>query len=236
MSQPTPCAYKGALARGCCASPSNPLPTVAPIRCSRQWTGSSPTTSAPPPSSSMRSVSGRPSPAAPSRQRRWEPSACPTKYVAQSSVCRWAGWRASEPSPQGYIRTGATPPTAGGGWDTRGYTWCHTTLSPSRASGKKGGVAPVLSLSAGAVRVVRSRTRNPNNDSEKATGGVGHPLPCFWYTPPPLRVPFCSTPAVTPIVTPERSSGQLVRQLPGCQSSRPAIGAPTRVDDRSPPP
>ena len=36
-------------------------------------------------------------------------------------------------------------------------------------------------------------------------GGVGHPPLRFWYTPPPVCVPFCSTPAVTPIVTPEGS-------------------------------
>ena len=100
---------------------------------------------------------------------------------------------------------------------------------PCRASGEKGGVAPVLSLSAGAVRVVRYRTRNPNNDSEKTMGGVGHPPLCYWYTPPPVCVPFCSTPAVTPVVTPE-GSRQRGAVHPPRQAitilSTPVLGAP----------
>ena len=39
--------------------------------------------------------------------------------------------------------------------------------STDRASGQKGGVAPVLSLSAGAVRVVRSSTKNQNKAGGK---------------------------------------------------------------------
>ena len=70
--------------------------------------------------------------------------------------------------------------------------------SPCRASGKKWGVAPVLSLSAGAVLERRARTTNTNNDGDTMDGGVVHP--------PSVRVPLCVTPAVTPIVTPERSS------------------------------
>ena len=144
------------LARG--STPSTPLLPAAPDWRSRQWNGSSPTTSAAPPSSSMRSVSGRSPPAASSHQRRQEWSACPTKYVPQAFISRRGGrWRlrpnddadddADEmvnrhvphrrvrPNPlagvgafqHGYIRTGATPPTAGVVWHTRGYTWCHTT-------------------------------------------------------------------------------------------------------------
>ena len=80
------------LARG--SAPSTPLLSALPIRRSRQWNGSSPTTSAAPPSSSMRSVSGRSPPATPSHQRRWESSACPTKYVAQAFISRRGGrWR-----------------------------------------------------------------------------------------------------------------------------------------------
>ena len=68
--------------------------------------------------------------------------------------------------PQGYMRTGATPPKAAGASDTVPDTGADTPRSPNRASGQKGGVAPVLSLSAGAVRVVRSRTKNPNGAGE----------------------------------------------------------------------
>ena len=73
----------------------------------------------------------------------------------------------------GYMRTGATPPTAGGGWYARWYTWRTTPhLAVPRQRRKRGGRSrPLLSL-AGAVRVVRSRTRNPNNDSENTMGGV----------------------------------------------------------------
>ena len=245
------------LARGGCASPSNPLPTVAPIRRSQQWIGSSPTTSVPP-SLSHRAMAwpcplGRilvvdavrvgldaavwpQSPfAATSRQRREESPACPHKYVAQSSISRRGGrWplrpndaaaddsddmvkhhaprRRVRPHPlagvgafqQGYIRTGATPPTAGGGW----YTWCTTPPLTVPRQRQKRGVAPVPSLSAGAVRGRRLITKTPNSDGENWKGCVLHPPHCFWYTPPSVCVPFCSTPAVTPIVTPERSSGQ----------------------------
>ena len=113
--------------------------------------------------------------------------------------------RASEPSRHGYMRTGATATTAGGCGTPGGTPGGTPSPSPSRASGGKGGVAPVLSLTAGAVRVVRSRTKTPNNDGENTMGGVGHPPLRFWYTSPPVCVPFCSTPAVTPIVTPEGS-------------------------------
>ena len=57
---------------------------------------------------------------------------------------------------QGYIQTGATPPKAGRWSDTVPDTVPDTTPSTCRASGTNWGVAPVTSLSAGAVRVGRS--------------------------------------------------------------------------------
>ena len=120
----------------------------------------------------------RPSAAGTDGGRCGRPTPPTTMLMKWSTVAPLVGasararWRASEPSPQGYLRTGATPPTAGGGWDTRGYTWCHTPLSPCRASGKKRGVAPVLYLSAGAVRGRRLITKNPNSDGGNWKGCV----------------------------------------------------------------
>ena len=128
-----------------------------------------------------------------------------------------ARWRASEPSwKDTYGRERLHQRRVGGG-TPRGTPGATHPTWPCRASGKKGGVAPVLSLSAGAVRGRRLMTKNPHSDGGNWKGCVLHPLLCFWYTPPSVCVPFCSTPTVTPIVTPERSSGQLVRQLLGCR-------------------
>ncbi len=114
--------------------------------------------------------------------------------------------RASEPSSMDTLRRERPHQRRVGGWYTRWYTWCpHPPRSRAASAAQKGGSPPVLSLSAGAVRGVRSRTKNQNNDRETTPSGVGHPPRCFWYTPPSVCVPFCSTPAVTPIVTPERS-------------------------------
>ena len=90
------------------------------------------------------------------------------------------------------------PHRRGKGSDTVPDTVADTHPSPCRSSGTKGGVAPVLSLTAGAVRERRARTKDTNNDSAKTTGGVVHPPRCSWYTPRSVCVPFCSTPAVTP--------------------------------------
>ena len=113
---------------------------------------SSPTTSAAAPSSSMRSVSGRPSPAAPSRQCRWESSACPPKYVAQVSISRRGGrWplrpdEAAEDDSDEVVyrhahRRRVRPrPLAGVGAFLKGYIRTGAT-PPSRAApaAKKGG-------------------------------------------------------------------------------------------------
>ena len=71
------------------------------------------------------------------------------------------------------------------------YTWCHTPPSPCRASGKKWGVAPVLSLSAGAVLERRARTTNTNNDGDTMNGGVVHSPPLFL-----VHSPLCPCPIV----------------------------------------
>ena len=114
--------------------------------------------------------------------------------------------RAHQPSRRDNLRR-ERPHQRRGGCGTPGGTLGATPPpSPCRASGKKWGVAPVLSLSAGAVRERRARTTNTNNDGDTMDGCVVHQTLCFWYTPPSVRVPLCVTPAVTPIVTPERSS------------------------------
>ena len=47
----------------------------------------------------------------------------------------------------GYIRTGATPPTAGGGWYTRRYTWCTTPhVAVPRQRQKRGGRSRLVPL------------------------------------------------------------------------------------------
>ncbi len=115
-----------------------------------------------------------------------------------------ARWRASEPSSKDDFGRERPRLARGDGWDTAWYTTCYTPHSSSRASGEKRGVAPVLSLSAGAVRGRRLITKKPNSDGGNWKAGVLHPPLCFWYTPPSVRVPFRSTPAVTPASTPER--------------------------------
>ena len=89
--------------------------------------------------------------------------------------------RAGEPSRRDtYGRE--RPPRRGGGCATPGATPGATpTPSPDRASGQQGGVAPVQSLSAGAARVVRSRTKNTNSNSGKMDAGCA--------TLPPLVLP-----------------------------------------------
>ena len=67
--------------------------------------------------------------------------------------------------------------------------------SADRASGQKGGVAPVPSLPAGAARVVRSRTKNPNGDSDKWKGEMPHPPPLFLPHPPPVSAWHVACPA-----------------------------------------
>ena len=108
------------------------------------------------------------------------------------SARRPARVRAGEPSRRDTYRR-ERPPQRRGGDGTPGGTLGGTPPRlPNRASGEKGGVAPVSPLSAGAVRVGRSRTNNPNNDSEQWKGGMGHPPPAVFGTPPPLsasRVP-----------------------------------------------
>ena len=98
--------------------------------------------------------------------------------------------------PAGIHTTGATPPTAWGGVCCTGCdTRCCPPPSPIRASGRKGGVAPVFPLSAGADRVTRSRTKNPNNDSAKWKGGMLQPPPRLCCTPPCVGATFRSCPA-----------------------------------------
>ena len=85
------------------------------------------------------------------------------------SARRPARTRAGEPSRRDTYRRG--PPQRRGGDGTPGGTLGGTPPPlPNRASGEKGGVAPVLALAAGAVRVVRSKTKNPNNDSGNGSG------------------------------------------------------------------
>ena len=103
--------------------------------------------------------------------------------------------------PAGINTTGATPTKAGGVF-TRVFTPLFTPPLPTdRASGQKGGVAPVHSLSAGAVWSCRSRTKNPNKDSEKWKGVCLHPPQC-------PRKHFAAprtAPSTAPRITPERA-------------------------------
>ena len=109
--------------------------------------------------------------------------------------------RAGEPSRRDtYGRE--RPPPAGGWCATPGATPGATpTPSADRSSGQKWGVAPVQSLPAGASRVVRSRTKNPNGDSDKWTRGVPHHPLSYCHTPPCVRVAFrlpCALPCALP--------------------------------------
>ena len=90
------------------------------------------------------------------------------------------------------METGATPPKAGGGWDTRWDTgWDTPPPCRTAPAVKRGGSLPSLPSPLAAVRVGRSRTNNPNNDSEQWTGGMGHP-PRLYLGHPPL----CPRPVV----------------------------------------
>ena len=116
------------------------------------------------------------------------------------------------PAPRGHAATGQQEPAAAsrlvvrpacgpGSLPARIHEDGSDPRSPNRASGQKGGVAPVLLLSAGAVRVVRSRTKNPNNDGGKMDGGCCTPPFLFLVHAPYLRVPFslpCALPCALP--------------------------------------
>ena len=95
------------------------------------------------------------------------------------------------PSRRDTYRRERPPQRRGGGWDTR---WDTPPLAEPRQRLKRGGRSR-LSLSAGAVRVGRSRTNNPNNDSEQWKGGMGHP-PAVFGTAPRCPRPVC--PATQP--------------------------------------
>ena len=93
------------------------------------------------------------------------------------SAHRPARVRAGEPSSRDTYRR-ERPPQRREGDGTPGGTRGGTPpLLPNRASGEKGGVAPVSPRSAGAVRVGRSRTKNPNDDGGNMEGGCDTPPP-----------------------------------------------------------
>ena len=76
------------------------------------------------------------------------------------------------PAPRGHAAAGQQEPAAASRLVVRPV--CGPGSLPARMHedgsdppNGGGGVAPVLSLAAGAVRIVRSRTKNPNSDSEK---------------------------------------------------------------------
>ena len=70
--------------------------------------------------------------------------------------------------------------------------------SPCRTSGKNVGVAPVFSLSAGAVRDRRRRTNNPNSDGDIWKGGMWHPPQLFLWHPPCCRCHMSLGPGLGP--------------------------------------
>ena len=112
--------------------------------------------------------------------------------------------------PARMISDGSDPRLARGGVAPGVAPGATPPHSPSRASGEKGRVAPVFPLSAGAARVGRSRTKNPNRNSGKWKVGVEHSPPRFVVHPPPSdRVPFRAAPTSTPASTPERSRRQV---------------------------
>ena len=126
------------------------------------------------------------------------------------SAHRPARVRAGEPSRRDTYRRERPPQRRRGVCHAGCHTACHTPPEPCRASGQKGGVAPVLSLTAGAVRVRRSTPNSPNNDGETWTGGVPHPPFCLCHTSPSVGVACSRTPARTPARTPRtvQTTGQ----------------------------
>ena len=132
-----------------------------------------------------------------------KPADSRTRFARRSDVRavrrRPASERAGEPSRRDKY-DGSDPPEGGGGWYTRWYTGWYTPPSTDRASGQKRGVAPVFSLSAGAVRVSRSRSKNPNNAGVVCGAVVVHPSPLFLVHPPPR--PCTISPALRPALRP----------------------------------
>ena len=128
-----------------------------------------------------------------------------------------ARWRASEPSSKDtYGRERLHQRRVGGG-TPEGTPGATHPIWPCRASGKKGG-----SLPSSPSPLARFGSSGPGRETRTTTAKKRRvawdtPHPVFGTPPLLCGVPFCSTPAVTPIVTPQGSSGQLVRQLPGCQ-------------------
>ena len=114
--------------------------------------------------------------------------------ISASSIARLGGAdrpshvSASEPSRRDTY-DGSDPHGEGGGIvDTGVDTGVDTPPSTDRASGQKGGVAPVQSLPAGAARAVRSSSKSTSKTSGKGRGVCRHSAPQFVDTPPHVRV------------------------------------------------
>ena len=90
----------------------------------------------------------------------------PARMISDGSDPTWRGGKVLHPMLHGVVH----PPTR-----------------RAAPAAKKGGVAPVFPRSAGAARVGRSRTKNPNRNSGNWKGGVLHPPPRFVLHPPLCR-------------------------------------------------
>ena len=140
-----------------------------------------------------------------------------------------ARWRASEPSPQGYIRTGATSPTAGRGWYARGYTWRNTPhVAVPRQRQERGGRSRPLPLRwRGSGRPVQDE--KPEQRQRKSDGWRGTPPTLFLVHPPS----FARTILLDPRRDPHRDPGTVQRPTRASITWLPIVETGDRRTDAS---
>ena len=159
--------------------------------------------------------------------------------IAPLVSCSSSGPRAGRGAfQQGYIQTGATSPKARRGSDTVPDTVADTHPSPCRASGTKGGVAPVTSPHRwrGSGRPVVGRNAEQRQRTN-GRGGWDTPPGCSWDTPPCCPRPDFALPRslATAASTTERgtadgapSDGHLGGGQPDGGPDREAVNRPAR--------
>ena len=136
--------------------------------------------------------------------------------------------------PQGYMRTGATPPKAAGASDTVPDTGADTPRSPNRASGQKGG-----SLPSSPSPLARFGSSGPGRKTRTEPGKNGSGRPdtptTVFLTPPTTCASDCARPRPRPPLRPRRgpdagaaSDRNLGRGQPNGGPDGEAVNRPAR--------